>query len=146
MGNKSSDYSKKLKNPKWQKKRLEIFKRDKFRCRICKDDENELHIHHKEYISDTDPWDYPNELLITLCEHCHHEIEHLKSEYPEVSFKEIRIHKQTGWTNGFRIVIVSFYGHLLLRIYDGQNNFMDGYNFTHGFRNIRKLIDHSING
>lgn len=65
-------YSEKLKSPKWQKKRLEIMQRDNFKCRICEDENNTLNIHHilykKEY---KNPWDYPNELLITLCESCH---------------------------------------------------------------------------
>jgi len=34
---KKSDYSKKLKDPRWQKKRLKIFKSDKFKCKICGD-------------------------------------------------------------------------------------------------------------
>lgn len=44
-------YSDKLKSPKWQKKRLEIMRRDKFRCRLCKDEETQLSVHHKEYIN-----------------------------------------------------------------------------------------------
>lgn len=51
-------YSDKLKSPKWQKKRLEIMKRDKFACKLCGDTETQLHVHHKEYINGNDPWDY----------------------------------------------------------------------------------------
>lgn len=64
-------YSELLKDPRWQKKKTEILKRDKFTCRLCKDTETTLHVHHKEYINGNAPWDYPNDLLITLCEHCH---------------------------------------------------------------------------
>ncbi len=31
-----------------------------------------LNIHHKYYVQGREPWEYPNEALITLCEDCHH--------------------------------------------------------------------------
>jgi hypothetical protein len=33
----------------------------------------ELHVHHKYYIKDKLPWDYPDDALITLCAKCHFE-------------------------------------------------------------------------
>ena len=39
-------YSQKLRDPKWQKKRLEVLQRDEFCCQLCNDKETELHIHH----------------------------------------------------------------------------------------------------
>lgn len=72
-------YSDKLKDPRWQKKRLEILERDEWQCQSCYDSEHTLHVHHRRYIPDRDPWDYPNQLLITLCESCHElEMEMLK--------------------------------------------------------------------
>ena len=65
-------YQEKLKDPRWQKKRLEILKRDDFTCQKCFDSENTLHIHHR-YYRKCDPWEYPNEALLTLCENCHNE-------------------------------------------------------------------------
>jgi hypothetical protein len=64
-------YSDKLKDPRWQKKRLEIMQRDEFRCQSCYDDKTTLHIHHRRYILGRAPWDYPDALLVTLCESCH---------------------------------------------------------------------------
>lgn len=64
-------YSEKLKDPRWQKKRLEIMQRDNWCCQKCFDDEATLHVHHRRYIPDRDPWDYRSEMLITLCENCH---------------------------------------------------------------------------
>lgn len=66
-------YSEKLKDPRWQKKRLEIMQRDNFKCEICGDTESTLVVHHWMYTKNTDPWDYPNEILSTLCEYCHEE-------------------------------------------------------------------------
>jgi hypothetical protein len=28
-------------------------------------------VHHRIYISKKEPWDYPDDLLVTLCEGCH---------------------------------------------------------------------------
>jgi hypothetical protein len=69
MSNKT--YSEKLKDPRWQKKRLEILQRDEWICQNCGDDESTLHVHHKWYEPGNEPWDYPPEALITLCEDCH---------------------------------------------------------------------------
>lgn len=64
-------YAEKLKDPRWQKKRLEILSRDYFMCKICGDESNTLHVHHKIYEYGKDPWDYDNSLLVTLCADCH---------------------------------------------------------------------------
>ena len=66
-------YSQKLKDPRWQKKRLLILNRDKFTCQECADDESTLHVHHIYYEPGNDPWDYPDYALVTLCESCHSE-------------------------------------------------------------------------
>ncbi|MFA5424792.1 MAG: HNH endonuclease [Phycisphaerae bacterium] len=66
-----SNYSEKLKDPKWQKKRLEVFKRDNWACRLCGDDETTLAVHHYMYEKGKDPWDYDLPNLVTLCETCH---------------------------------------------------------------------------
>jgi 5-methylcytosine-specific restriction endonuclease McrA len=64
-------YADKLKDPRWQRKRLEIFERDNWTCRFCGDNTNTLHIHHLRYIPFTEPWDYPDNLLVTVCDSCH---------------------------------------------------------------------------
>lgn len=63
-------YAEKLKDPRWQKKRLEIFQRDQFRCVECFSDEKSLQVHHIAY-KGKEPWDTPNEYLITYCYECH---------------------------------------------------------------------------
>lgn len=66
-----SNYSEKLKDPRWQKKRLEIFKRDNWACQFCGDTTQTLHVHHLLYHSGHLPWEYDESELITLCEYCH---------------------------------------------------------------------------
>lgn len=70
-------YSEKLKDPKWQKKRLEVLNRDEWKCKFCSDKETTLHVHHISY-KNVDPWEYDNDNFLTLCEHCHQLAEFLK--------------------------------------------------------------------
>src|SRR4051812_4429925 len=55
-------------DPRWQKKRLEIMQRDEFSCRKCGNDQATLNVHHTFYSPGRDPWDYPDASLVTLCE------------------------------------------------------------------------------
>jgi predicted RNA-binding Zn-ribbon protein involved in translation (DUF1610 family) len=68
-------YAEKLKDPRWQKKRLEILERDQWTCRNCFDKTTTLHVHHLTYAKKAEPWDYPEDYLLTLCEKCHKDIE-----------------------------------------------------------------------
>ena len=43
---------------------------DKYKCRRCKSPTN-LQVHHLGYVAGSDPWQYPDEYLIYLCEICH---------------------------------------------------------------------------
>lgn len=55
-----SAYSEKLKNPRWQKKRLEIFERDGWKCRACQDEKSTLHVHH---LPPCDSWGFDNGVI-----------------------------------------------------------------------------------
>lgn len=128
MSNFKQDYAAKLKNPKWQKKRLQILGRDKFTCKLCGDTETTLHVHHKYYENGCDPWEYPNTALVTLCEHCHKEVEDWKNEIAGLS--DIRIFKSNNWDNKSRIMFISNTGtgFTRMRIYDKLGQLVTGYN------------------
>lgn len=66
-----STYAERLKDPRWQRRRLEVMNRDGFACRFCGDAETTLNVHHKYYLPKYMPWDYPAESCITLCRCCH---------------------------------------------------------------------------
>lgn len=65
-------YRDKLRDPRWQRKRLQIFERDGWACCICHRKDQNLQVHHLVY-SKRDPWDYPSHVYQTLCDHCHDE-------------------------------------------------------------------------
>lgn len=67
-------YSELLKDPRWQKRRLEIFQKDRWTCTRCPnglDDGKEFHAHHLHYLPNCPPWLYPDDAIVTLCEDCH---------------------------------------------------------------------------
>jgi hypothetical protein len=65
------EYSEKLKDPRWLKKKTEILVRDEYRCKRCRDVNTELHVHHDYYLPNKDPWDYEDNCYVTLCKFCH---------------------------------------------------------------------------
>lgn len=77
-------YADKLKDPRWQKKRLEIFNRDNWQCCVCKAADRTLVVHHKQYSGD--PWEASDDQLRTLCTDCHYD-EH----NPEYNWERIQL-------------------------------------------------------
>lgn len=65
-------YSEKLRDPRWQKKRLEVLEAAEWKCHSCGKKDKELHVHHPYYLKNTDPWDHP--WLVALCKDCHEQI------------------------------------------------------------------------
>lgn len=69
-------YQEQLRDRRWQIKRNKILNRDNHSCQNtnCKNKEDNnvlLEVHHLDYIGDTMAWDYPDDMLITLCSVCH---------------------------------------------------------------------------
>lgn len=70
------EYKEKLLDPRWKAKRYTILDRDGFKCVICKYKGN-LIVHHRQYHfnlatnSFMNPWEYEDDLLITICKWCH---------------------------------------------------------------------------
>lgn len=83
-----STYQDRLKDPRWQRKRLEVFERFNFQCANCKDSASTLHAHHRYYIQGREPWDYPDVALVCLCDECH-QICHENSKIETDCWEEI---------------------------------------------------------
>lgn len=69
----SKTYYELLKDPQWQRRRLEIMNAANFECDNCGASEKTLTVHHKRYIKGLKPWEYEDQYLICLCEDCHKE-------------------------------------------------------------------------
>lgn len=89
-------YLKKLRDPRWQKIRLEVFQRDEFSCQHCATTTETLHVHHLYYEKGKEPWEYELDALMTLCEECH------EAESAERGPKEqtlLSTLKRMGWSH-----------------------------------------------
>lgn len=64
-------YSEKLKDPRWLRLSRQVLDRDDCTCQSCGDKNRIMHVHHEYYENYRDPWDYPLEALVTLCDQCH---------------------------------------------------------------------------
>lgn len=70
-------YASKLKDPRWQRKRLEVMEYNSFECEVCGDKESTLNVHHKAYKKNAEPWEYEEHELSCLCDGCHAEAHHM---------------------------------------------------------------------
>lgn len=73
-------YYEKLRDPRWQKRRLEILSGSDFSCAICQTSEDELHVHHLLYRKGKDPWEYSDFELLPLCAQCHKNAEESRED------------------------------------------------------------------
>lgn len=91
-------YSQKLRDPRWQKKRLLALERAGWRCEMCGDSESTLHVHHKQYFKGREPWEYADDQLAVLCELCHAE-EHEAPDYlaEVISRIDLRQRNDIAW-------------------------------------------------
>jgi len=69
--NKPLSWKEQYKHPNWQRKRLEILKRDNFTCRMCLNKDDQLHVHHLKYDKTKFIWEIHEMYLVTLCHSCH---------------------------------------------------------------------------
>jgi 5-methylcytosine-specific restriction endonuclease McrA len=64
-------YRRLLRDPRWQRRRLQIFARDDWTCQQCRAQHRTLHVHHEKYLPGKAPWEVPARYLVTLCVTCH---------------------------------------------------------------------------
>lgn len=86
-------YAELLRDPRWQKKRLEVLTIANFSCSRCKCTTRNVQVHHKAYRKNARPWEYENDELEVLCDLCH-ELEHAILTNEELALEE-KIHQAT---------------------------------------------------
>jgi len=82
-------YFEKLRDPRWQRKRLEIMERAGFACEKCGDKTSTLNVHHGYYEKGLEPWEYESNTLWCLCESCHEDAQDLMRD---VQYELAQIH------------------------------------------------------
>lgn len=64
-------YAQQLAHPKWQRRRLEMLNAAGWACTACGNDDNQLHVHHRQYFKGRMAWEYADHELAVLCNDCH---------------------------------------------------------------------------
>ncbi len=128
LKHKKKTYSEKLQDPRWQRQRLEIMQRDNFTCQTCGDTKTTLQIHHIRYAKGKEPSEYDNDMLITLCGHCHDILETFldyagsKNVPSSLTGKELVASMQAVKINGNRIIFAAISGFNILAIYGREKS------------------------
>jgi hypothetical protein len=90
-----SAYIELLRDPRWQKRRLEMLEKACWMCAECAAKDKTLHVHHLRYRKGLKPWEYGDGELRALCEDCHSRWHELKATLDEsicvLSIKELGI-------------------------------------------------------
>ena len=89
-----TSYSDKMKDPRWQKRRLKILERDQWTCQECDDTKTTLHVHHLWYETG-EPWDSPDEALQTVSADCHESESILRGDSEQNLLRQLR---RSGFT------------------------------------------------
>ena len=70
-------YAEKLRDVRWKHRRDDLLRRSNWTCCECGQSLTtgtmDLQVHHVVYITALDPWDYPDELLVVVCDWHHRE-------------------------------------------------------------------------
>ena len=97
-------YQTDLLDPRWQRKRLEIFQRDDFQCLRCGATDKPVTVHHRSYHGR--PWECPEFDLETLCQK-HHMDEHKREDGRPILFTLrqmiARAHSAGNWDEVWRL-------------------------------------------
>jgi len=85
----TDNWNDQYKDPRWQKKRLEVLEHDNFTCCSCKSKDDHLHVHHSYYAKGNKIWEYPVSSLLTLCDTCHSNMHRNKSNIDELVISDL---------------------------------------------------------
>lgn len=70
-------YAEKLRDVRWKRRRDDLLRQSNWTCCECgtplTEGEMDLQVHHVVYITALDPWNYPDELLVVVCDFHHRE-------------------------------------------------------------------------
>ena len=122
----SKDWHSLYRDPRWQKKRLEVLERAEWHCENCGDSESELQVHHAYYTGSKKPWEYPINSLQALCVKCHKSAEELRQDAKKIGMFPMEVQESFALlikafelmeNNGDRIINSQFVNDLADRLH-----------------------------
>lgn len=125
-------YSDLLKDPRWQRKRLEVLNDANWRCEECDNARDTLHVHHRIYRRGTNPWEYDKEELQCLCENCHDRVTQLGKRFDVAvaEFKAVCHSRNMSWVVGAM--------HALTGLFSGTETDLIDYDEIYGAASMLK--------
>jgi len=87
-------YKEQLDSPQWQRRRLEKMQAADWKCEVCGDGKEKLHVHHRRYESGFSAWQYRDEDLQCLCATCH-QLAHMDQRKVFVNAQRIGMKRST---------------------------------------------------
>jgi hypothetical protein len=98
----TTEFWERYKDPRWQRRRLEIMARAEFRCESCEASEKTLNVHHKIYRRGAMPWGYADQELACLCQECHERETHVREKLREAMalLDEYDLQRLLGYAHG----------------------------------------------
>jgi hypothetical protein len=74
-------YKEQLKDPRWQRLRLQILDAANWGCEDCGRRDLELHVHHCAYMPRRAAFEHKHDLLMALCYECHERRQRLEDTF-----------------------------------------------------------------
>lgn len=107
-----------LRDPRWQRLRLEVMEEADFACAQCDAKDKTLNVHHRIYRKNADPWDYELSELQCLCEDCHEKEHALRKRIAEsmaqMDFADLMV--LAGYARG----LVNRFDNEAIKVVDGE--------------------------
>lgn len=143
-------YADQLRDPRWQRKRLEIMERADFTCESCGDEKKTLAVHHRIYLGGRKAWEYENEYLECLCEDCHTSKHNLQAELNAVLVMSGDIEQVIGYAKGIYCMITNTSDEVKITSWEQAAGFIDAWGKSkirpHEFISLIEKDGHEISG
>jgi hypothetical protein len=146
---KNSTYFEKLKDPRWQRKRLEVLSENNFSCESCGDTGKTLHVHHVAYKKGAEPWEYSSDELQCLCDDCH-AFEHELDRKIDDALREFKlVGPNMGYMKDFLLGFLQastfgygpYWEEIELFSYEQAQGIARFYGLSESDKSVRKIID-----
>lgn len=130
-------YSDQLRDPRWQRKRLEIMEAADFACENCGGTDKMLAVHHRLYVKGRKAWEYERELLECLCEDCHQEKHRLQHELNALLLMSADLEQVIGYAKGIYAMTTDTKDEVSINSWEQAAGFLDAWK-------IRRIMPHDF--
>lgn len=120
-------YADQLRDPRWQRKRLEIMERSDFACENCGEKTKTLAVHHRLYLRGRKAWEYESEFLECLCQECHSSKHDLQAELNAVLLMGADIEQVIGYAKGLYCMITNSKDEVAISSWEQAAGFIDAW-------------------